>query len=737
MLSLVESDISGMISCGLCQHGAGDLHTLRGILREVIKEELQICYDMPPKECSAHRETVYELFLPWPKQKQQKQRSSACSVAMRRYVLGTMLNGDISDESAIHHYCPMNCCQDERHCLDKMMSWVVWALIPTKTPRYTRGKWLQQSPCLNWCGLLACHHGLLQKVMLRFTGCPQAAPQTQFKEDQEDNRAGWDFLEDLGDLGSGGGPAATSVPTAHEQAQEAGGNEQEDCENENEHEIGAAFADGEANNTNQESETLSSTDWQIRNKQYKKKAGLWSQSNPGPRLAVAASILNVSNRLLHAFLHISSDEWERREVLKEACGGHRSFRLLVAARNEDSKVCLRSLGSLLNQAIGGISHKCMTGYIRTLAFRLISRMGCALQAQLCNPRRGEPYQTFLKLGEEEISRESPHCMRDEFTAAFRDRYGPEMNSEAFAVLESVARQVDLDIAQLESKHAAIRRLVYTKNVQTWVPEFAIVAAERLCRDTARIEEEWRTHSHVEDDDAARHQNKAGSATSTPTTKQTKPLKKIGGGAWRVYIHLQHSGERFTLETVRKLRDGYRNLSDTDKKHFEDLGRLAHISWQHGYRPFPAPERRKQQQQQQLLDAPAPVGSVLEDGTIVMADSTNPQSLQKVSLMSLSLRDFDADVKQIRQSFRKAAQEEKKQLAEDKALLKRHSREALQAMPEFFPRVPPLSTFVGGASSSEAAVSATMTWLPPCSAMAQEWASDNFFHRVCIECKARA
>ena len=695
MLSLIEKDITGMIACGLCQHGAGDLHALRSILRDIFTSDLQICYDVPPREFVRHRENVYDLYLPWPKPQQHKQKTSTCITAMKRYVLCNMLNADISEPEIIH-FCALGCCRDPQHTMQKMTTWVTWALISQKTPRYVRGKWLQQSPCLNWCGLLEAHHNLLPRVLMKFTGCPQApvAPTVESSASAA-GALGWEFFADH----DGSGPVSSlSVPDMANSSDAAEAYDEEAMDAPTGADgSGPAAADGD--------------EWARRNKQYKHKCGMWSQTRPGARLAVVANVLNCTTRLLFAFLHISSDEWERQQVRKEASGDKRSFRMLEAAKDEHTLACMRSLGELLDTVPPGVPHNSMTGRIRNLAFRLISRAGCAMHLLIHKVRQGEPYRTFLCLaGEDAADAESHACMQDEFATEFARRFEAG-TARAKAVLESVARQVDVDIAQLESKHSSIRRMVHTRNVHTWVPLFQTIAAEKLCHDVVSQEDKWRRAGQQEDEPQTEQEQKI-------TDDTQKKRRKIGGGAWRVFVHIQHAGarKRFTREGIQSLVEAYRNLSVSEREYYEHLGKLAHISWLHGNRPFPAPARRDPSQQRELQDEQMlPAGAVRSDGVIVAADSDD--ALRKLSFMAFAVREFDEDIKQIRRSHRQAAQNERQQEEQLWSVDLQGTRRALEVAPQLFEGAPAQHVFASGTCGT-GNVSAALTWSPPVSTMAK-------------------
>ena len=168
--NLMSSDISGMTSLAMSQQTSGALKKLRDVLVDVFRESLQISYEAPPSgAAAAHREAVYELLLPVTEESPHNQRN-----ALRRYILNHTLNSDIASKDIVH-CCGYACCQNEQDTWLKFCNFAVWALIPAKTPKFARNRWLQQVEAVDWCALLGMHHGLLERVLDKWCGGPRTA----------------------------------------------------------------------------------------------------------------------------------------------------------------------------------------------------------------------------------------------------------------------------------------------------------------------------------------------------------------------------------------------------------------------------------------------------------------------------------------------------------------------------------------------------------------------------------
>ena len=167
-LDLLSSDMSGLLSLALSQAGGGALRTMRDILSSTLKDRLEISYTAPPGDTVArHREAVHNLFLPLPK----KADRGGLSTVLRRYVLKTLFNSDLTSSSVTHH-CAWGCCSSPEETLEKVTLWGCWALLPHKLPKFAKTRWTNQQKSLHWASLLEAHHQLLAAVVTKFTGTP-------------------------------------------------------------------------------------------------------------------------------------------------------------------------------------------------------------------------------------------------------------------------------------------------------------------------------------------------------------------------------------------------------------------------------------------------------------------------------------------------------------------------------------------------------------------------------------
>ena len=195
-MDILDADISGLLSLALSQQGSGTLGTLRSLLGEILVEDLCISYEMPPQgQIAKQRQAIHELFLPIPIDVETGRVGGAGAILaiQRRYVLASMLNGDLQDPQVMH-FCAYACCASWEETEMRMKVLVPWALVPHKTPRYCRTRWTNHSASVDWAGLLAMHHNLLPRLIKKWTGAPSQAPAGANSCVDAESAA---FLEDL------------------------------------------------------------------------------------------------------------------------------------------------------------------------------------------------------------------------------------------------------------------------------------------------------------------------------------------------------------------------------------------------------------------------------------------------------------------------------------------------------------------------------------------------------------
>ena len=120
----------------------------------------------PPGGVARRRELIYDRFLSL----HGGGNAGEQQAVLRRYVLAALFNADL--EGPVLHHCVWGCCASYDDTLEKMCRFGVAALLPCKAPKPARTRWTGQQLFVQWSGLLEAHHGLMHKVVAKFTGGP-------------------------------------------------------------------------------------------------------------------------------------------------------------------------------------------------------------------------------------------------------------------------------------------------------------------------------------------------------------------------------------------------------------------------------------------------------------------------------------------------------------------------------------------------------------------------------------
>lgn len=281
---LFPEDTNGMLAVALFQRDMGAIHRLREMLADILVSNLQVVYGSPPEQPHS-REELYDVLLPLPSKMSRGRKDSKTIVRMQqRFILTSMLNGNIESDSIVH-YCEFNCCRSWGHTVEKMRRFVVWSLIPHKCPKFVKSRWTGHETALTWNALLMCHHNLHERLLVRYTGVAERlitpsciTPAVQAIEDEQD----WSFLMDV--PGEAGEDLVLADDPLHD-LQLADRPVQEELLEE----FSAAVKSAE--------EAFDASVAQKR--AFKKKAGLWSQSRPLPRLLIMSDVMMVIRSLIH------------------------------------------------------------------------------------------------------------------------------------------------------------------------------------------------------------------------------------------------------------------------------------------------------------------------------------------------------------------------------------------------------------------------------------------------------
>ena len=394
-------------------------------------------------------------------------------------------------------------------------------------------------------------------------------------------------------------------------------------------------------------------------------------------------------------------------MIVESCGTGepREYRALVAAQGTALQEGFADIVKKLRSTPEALPAAHFLDKTRSFGFRLLSRLGCALHVLLRVPHSGHPYSLFkILLGE---SPTGPECLRDELADAFYRRWPPETSdfsadSEPVAILQVLADIVEVDIAQIEAKHAAVRRLALKKSLQTWTADFQQLAAEWTCRQVGAL------RMPVPEDG-----NTAAASAVEPRQRPGGSGRKGrghggGGGPFRAFMHERYQGRRPSAALNKEAADAYRALSPEEMEHFKDLGARGTAAWRAG---FPAFGERRTPTVQAEADQP---GLLSPSGAIILADRPDRLSRPDLGPIVFAQNNFKEDLARITSLTRSASAKKSRAHRDQLQALAFAERSAVQACAAaaVFPGAAASDTFSAGHQGGHASVT-HLKWFPPC------------------------
>jgi len=294
--------------------------------------------------------------------------------------------------------------------------------------------------------------------------------------------------------------------------------------------------------------------------------------------------------LMARHLELSSDAWAEKAmaeaVLRSQAGQPmgRELRVTIAATLRLEKQCLVQVSLLLREARlwAGLPETSLTVGQRCLAYRMLSRTGCCVEELLRSEHRRFPVALFRLLATPDRAtamelQAAPQCVRDPWGHEFLETYADPLCGEALAVLVSVASLLKLDIAEIECRHAAIRRHLHTR-VQTHVMGFGDLSGlwmAQQARSQAAAAEVGAIGLKLRPRQAA----STGSANLKRQRPQKRKRAKTGGGGG---AHRAFFSEQLRLRGLRLQGPGvaamlwaeYARLTEEERAAYMEKGAVA-------------------------------------------------------------------------------------------------------------------------------------------------------------------
>ncbi len=186
-----------------------------------------------------------------------------------------------------------------------------------------------------------------------------------------------------------------------------------------------------------------------------------------------------------------------------------------------------------------------------------------------------------------------------------------------------------DIAPVEARHASNREMAQMQT-RGWFPSLHTLSAKFISSTVGHLQtmaENARQAFNGTGTAGGKRQKQKDNA-GTETQKAARARKGGGGGgAFRAFCSAKSGGVKFTAETLRKLGEQYRSLSEEEKDFYRRVGAAATISHKEGFSSFTKRTRTKTQDPLEVHaalcensdNAPLP-GLQLPNGAIVAANT---------------------------------------------------------------------------------------------------------------------
>lgn len=284
------------------------------------------------------------------------------------------------------------------------------------------------------------------------------------------------------------------------------------------------------------------------NAHHRQKALAWLASEPLPRSLMARTLLVPLQRLQRRYIWVGSPAWERHEAAKEARAGgeagsslSRTYPIVLAAEGcleDEASAGIRAL--LAEHTLWSIMpEQASTAKQIGLAFRMVSRAGGLLHRELRFTHDRFPFKLFLLIKNPEMAKamkDERSCSRCSFTKEFMAKYDLEDPAVRYILL-LMAKMLRMTIADVECRHAAVRRLLTRVQAKQFDLEVAGAhwVAQRLRRRRA---------DHVTLGAPSASTTPAGTEQEEEEEKESNAAERKvrAPGLWRTFVALETAGQ---------------------------------------------------------------------------------------------------------------------------------------------------------------------------------------------------
>ncbi len=221
--------------------------------------------------------------------------------------------------------------------------------------------------------------------------------------------------------------------------------------------------------------------WAAENSKDRQLAWQWLSTQPLPQLMRLRSAIKPLLNLMHCQLDMSGRKWELARGSKVAAKiltdgvaplGSRDYRISVAAGLVLENQFFTQLGEMWHGSFHWQSFpdQSLTLKFNALAFRLISRQGALVHQLLKHSHEMFHVKVFKLLNDPGLAQQlidtTPECMRGPWGEELLRMHPGLSGLELQQKLCLMAQTCTLDMAEIEARHASIRRRLVSRSVQT-------------------------------------------------------------------------------------------------------------------------------------------------------------------------------------------------------------------------------------------------------------------------------
>ena len=569
----VSEDISGQIAFALAVNEGAGLALFRKHLRMQVRSKIVILRGEPSKEAVQYRQHLLKLAM-----------ARGPRLLQRKAALLCLPNGDWRRRDRIEVWIPARVTDvDEGQIISAVTASLERVLAGCKFTLYPRHRWTKCDEALNEICLLEGVHGLASSTFPSWAQEVSKATSKQAEAAHPGSEAVLDFhaghSTQAGVMDQGPPDGLTLLADPGFQ-------------------VAPDLAAGQCfDQARKDNDT------------HRRMAAEWLATRPLANVLITRQVMEPLRRLLAAQLEISGSHWQhtqRRRASMEPsglCG--RSFPVLEYARGGLTTKFHKEVSMLLGEAALWqpiVPELDRTLAKRGLAFRMLSAAGCWIEEGIAHRSRRFPFQLFLLLDSEAHADrilEQPACLLDPWSRDFVEPHRSEVDGlrgpvpRAKALL--VASLAKVDIAEIESWHAAVRRRLVSKGVQTHPLTLAALSSERVCD---RVRHDGQLWGHT-----SKTKLRSRPAAQQPDSQGSCDAKErhCYGGAWRAFIRESSLGTKGRAN-MKELSKAYRELPSEELDRLKGMGDAARESRQAGAQgssSFGLTTREVQRQQQQL------------------------------------------------------------------------------------------------------------------------------------------